>query len=97
MHVCAAAAEPTVAPSLVSLHVAANAERFSTTAMRAAERLLASVAVGVDLQARRTAERLTASRAEVTVLLLWQGTCRRVADVVVVVLICWSGRLARDW
>jgi hypothetical protein len=65
-----------VASSLVPFHVASDAEGFATAAMRAAERLLASMAVSVDLQAGRTAESLVASRAEITILLLWQRTCR---------------------
>lgn len=47
-----------VATSLVSLHVAAHAERFATSRLRALVRLLTSVAVAVDAQTAWSRESL---------------------------------------
>jgi hypothetical protein len=77
VHVGAAAStKAAVASSLVPFHVTSDAEGLATAAVRAAERLLTSMAMGVDLQTGRTAESLVASRAEIAILLLWQRTCR---------------------
>lgn len=61
------AVHPAVTPSLVSLHVAPDAECFSTAGVRTAERLLARVAVRVDLETRRPAEGFVAGGADIAV------------------------------
>lgn len=60
----------TMAAPFVTLHVAAHAEGFATTGLRALERLLPGVRVAVDAQAAGAAESLVASRADVAVLSL---------------------------
>jgi hypothetical protein len=59
-----------MATSLVSLHVAADAEGFAASGLWALVRLLACVAVTVDAQTTRAREGLVAGRADVTVLRL---------------------------
>lgn len=73
-----------VATSLVSLHVAAHAERFATSRLRALVGLLACVTVTVDAQAAWPREGLVASRADVPILRLGKLRLARGANVVVV-------------
>lgn len=63
-----AAVHPTVTTSLVSLHVAAYREGLAASGVGALERLLARVAMGVNLQAGRTAKGLVARRADISIL-----------------------------
>lgn len=59
-----------MASPLVALHVAAHREGLSTSCMCAAERLLTSVAVRVDAQARGPRESLVAGPADIPVVVL---------------------------
>lgn len=71
MRVCRrqmASAHTAVAASLVPLHVAAYRKSFTAACVRALEWLFASVAVGVYLQARRSAESFAACRTNVSIL-----------------------------
>lgn len=79
--------------SLVSLHVAANAECFAAPRLRALVRLLASVTVAVDAQAAWARECLVAGRANVPVLRLWK--CRLARRAHVVVVLPWIRTVAR--
>jgi hypothetical protein len=73
-----------VAATLVTLHVAADAEGLAAARVRALEGLLAGVAVAVDAQGTGTGEGLVASRADVAVLALGEAGSSRRRDVVVV-------------
>lgn len=61
-----------VATSLVSLHVAADAEGFAASGLWALVRLLARVAVAVYAQATGARKGLVAGGANVAVLWLWE-------------------------
>lgn len=73
-----------MAATLVALHVAAHAEGFAAAGMRAAEGLLAGVAVRVDTERRGPRECLVAGAADVTVVVLLVGRRARGREVVVV-------------
>lgn len=75
-----------MATPLMPLHITPYAERLSTPGMRAAERLLPRVTVGVDAEARRSRKRLVACSADVAVLVLLEGARRGGCREVVVVL-----------
>jgi len=68
----------------VAFHVASNAEGFPATSVRAFERLLAGVTMAVNAQAARPRERLVASRANVAVLRLGEGSLAGCADIMMV-------------
>lgn len=68
----------------MALHVAAHGEGLAAAGVRAAEGLLAGVAVGVDAQRGRAAEGLVAGAADVAVLVLGVGGCCGRGEVVVV-------------
>ena len=72
-----------MASSLVSLHVAADAERLPASLVWALEWFLACMRVTVDAQAGRSGESLVACLADVAILRLRKGCCRRGRDVVV--------------
>jgi hypothetical protein len=57
-----------MAAALMPLHVAAYAECFATSGVRAFVWLLARVAVGVNAQATRPRKRLVAGRTYVAIL-----------------------------
>ena len=78
------AMRPRMTASLMPLHVTPHTKRLSAPRMRTLEGLLASMRVTVDLQTRRPAKCLVASRANITVLGLRIRRLRRSADVVVV-------------
>jgi hypothetical protein len=59
-----------VTASLVALHITSNAKSLATALMRAFERLFASMAMGVNPEARRSREGLVASWADVPILRL---------------------------
>jgi hypothetical protein len=59
----------------MALHVTAHGESLAATGVRAAEGLLARVAVGVDAQRGGAAEGLVAGAADVAVLVLRVGGC----------------------
>jgi hypothetical protein len=91
-----------VATSLVSLHVAAHAESFATSRLRALVGLLASVAVAVNPQAARSRESLVAGRADVAILRLRKLGLAGSADVVVVLpwvraVGSWARHRRRQW
>jgi hypothetical protein len=59
-----------MATTLVTLHIAPHAEGLAAASMCAAERLLASVAVGVDAEAGGPREGLVACPADVAIMVL---------------------------
>lgn len=73
-----------MATPLMALHVAAHRERLSTPSVRAAERLLTSVTVRVNPQARRPRKGLVAGAADVPVVVLLVRSSVRGREVVVV-------------
>ena len=73
-----------VTPPLVSLHVAPDAECFTTTRMRTFKRLLSSVAVAMDFETAGPREGFMTRRADVPVLRLWVGRMTGRINVVVV-------------
>jgi len=71
-----------VTATLVAFHVAANAESFATTSMRALERFLASMAVAMDSQAAWAGERFIACWADIAILRLRKCSLARSTNVV---------------
>jgi hypothetical protein len=71
-----------VTATLVSLHVASNAEGLSASCVWALVRLLSGVRVRVDPQAARSGEGLAARLADVSILRLREGSLAGVANVV---------------
>ena len=78
-----------VAAPLVTLHVAAYTESLAATGMRALERLLSGVGVAVDPETAGSAEGLVASRADISILALWESGST--SWVKVVVMLPWVG------
>lgn len=85
---------PSMAALLVPLHVTVHAKRLAAAAMRALERLLARVAMAVDLEAAGARKRLAARRAQIAVLRRRKrGRAAGRANVVVVFPGVWCGNV----
>ena len=67
---------PTMTSPFMPFHITPHAERLPTSSMRAPERLFPCMAVAMNFQTARTAERLAARAAHVPVLGLRGGKLR---------------------
>lgn len=76
MGVCDVTGHATVTASFMSLHVTPYRECLAAAIVGASERLLARVAVTVDLQAGWPAEGFVACGANVSILRLWECSRR---------------------
>jgi hypothetical protein len=73
-----------MASTFMTLHVAAHAEGLSAALVRTLEGLLAGVRMRMDAQAGRSRKCFIAGLANIAILRLWERSCGRGRDIVMV-------------